>query len=511
MVERELHVSTVTSERGATAVIVAGSLVLLMGIAAFAVDLGAQQNSRRGDQTAADVGAMAGAVGALSGVGEIRDQALSYVRKNLDTDYSDAEWSTLWTSCTDPDLVGINANGFNFAPVPRPPAWGGGTLPCLSIDPAGFVRVRVPQQIIDTSFAPVVGVDELESSASAIARLAPRSASGVLPFGLTSTAGNGQHVCLSSGPTGLAVDPCTGSVTGNFGTIKGRLFGNAELGTTTNCTASPANQVLATNIAVGMDHLIVTDPDGLTANEVRDVCFNIGVDTLNTDPGFAQGVETGLATGPIDAPAAPRLQQGSNGKVSVINNSRRLDNRPLWDYIDGSLPGALAPTSGAIPSSCVRSTFLGSNPDSNWDSDPELEAANSFEHMARCLSDYASGGWTTPMFSPSLANSPRFSYTPQFWEPTLGTGNDWRHVLRFKAVFIQGTWWKKGNEWIVFHPGEDCRDEADLPRTNCVGSGNWSMTQMSSFVIPDTALPAELRGSTGPGGGLNPYDFELYR
>ena len=165
------------------------------------------------------------------------------------------------------------------------------------------------------------------------------SPGGVLPFGLPSGAGAGIQACLSSGPTGLTSDPCTGSVTGNFGTIKARQFGNTFLGyAAPNCQAAPAPKVLAQNIAVGIDHIVVTDPDGLPANEVRDECFNNFVDTLDTDPGFANnGTEEGLV-GPVPTIG---LQPGvvftarlkKNGPFATIFNNHQVNDQPLWHYL----------------------------------------------------------------------------------------------------------------------------------------------------------------------------------
>ena len=49
-------------ERGATAVLVAASLFMLMGFAALVVDVGAGFNERRQDQSAADFAVLGGAL-----------------------------------------------------------------------------------------------------------------------------------------------------------------------------------------------------------------------------------------------------------------------------------------------------------------------------------------------------------------------------------------------------------------------------------------------------------------
>ena len=73
------------SERGAAAILIASCLVLLLGMAAFAIDYGFGLNERRVDVAAADIGVMAGAVESLGTTADIRDQILSFTRLNLAT------------------------------------------------------------------------------------------------------------------------------------------------------------------------------------------------------------------------------------------------------------------------------------------------------------------------------------------------------------------------------------------------------------------------------------------
>lgn len=486
-------------ERGATAILVAASVIVLMGFAAIAVDLGAGYTERRQDQTAADVGVMAGAVDTLGTNAQIRDQVLDFTRRNLSRTYTNAEWQSAWETCSDSELSGLNASGFNFITVPAPTGWTVSRIDCISIDPAGFVRVRVPDQVTETTFGRVIGSTELVTSADAIARLRSRGSGGILPFGVLAGAAEGDHICLRDNSGGLAEPPCDGPSSGNFGAIESMLYGNVGMGTTKNCNGSPKSDVLAINIALGLDHRVVPDADGSTSNEVRDTCGNIDAgltpDTLNTFQGLSNGMPEGLATGPVPGGFTPRLQQGSNPKVNVHGFS--LDNRPQWYYIDGSL------TSADVPASCVKSSFNTTNADFDWDGDGIDDPPNSWQHMSACLQAYAAGSYTTPLFLETIRESPRFAYVPQFWENTWPSGNsEDRHIRRFKAVWLQTTWWKKGNTVDRFDPGET----GPFP-----AGGNWALRQLSGILIPDSTLPQDLRGDPPPFGGLEPFRPELYR
>ena len=488
--------------------VIALSLFLLIGFAAVAIDLAVGFNERRQDQTAADVGVMAGAIETLGPNTLIRDKILDFTRRNVIATYSNADWQTRWETCSDPERATLNASGNNFVPVAAPAGWSVATLDCISVDAGGFVRVNLPDLEFSTTFGKVLGISELQTSADAIARIANRGGGGILPFGLVSGAGEGTHVCLRDSAGGHAEEPCDGPDAGNFGAIESPHYGTQPGGPTRNCTGSPKKDILAVNIAIGVDHRIVVDPDGVIANENRDTCGVMDAgntpDTLNTFTGLSQGLVEGLATGPVPGGHTARLQQGPNPKRNVHGAS--LDDKPLWRYID---PAVQSTAGDDIPPECERSTFDNSvHPDFDWDGDGTLDRPESWEHLSACLTTYVNGNggshpapYTSVLFLDTLNESPRFAYVPQFHESSFGSGNEWRHVARFKATWLQATWWKKGGTIDVFHPGE----AGSFP-----SSGNWSLIQLSGIVIPDTTLPTELRGAAAS-GGINPYVTELYR
>ena len=137
----------------------------------------------------------------------------------------------------------------------------------------------------------------------------------------------------------------------------------------------------------------------------------------------------------------------------------------------------LGNTADDAPASCDPATFNGNGTiDFNSDGTPDdfnadgiPDTASSWKHMSICFRQYVgdldfngsveSTPSTAIIFDISiLDNRARFAYVPQFWETTLGTGNTWLHILRFKAVYLQTTTWKKGNAQAEFHhPGENCQ------------------------------------------------------
>jgi hypothetical protein len=487
------------------------SIFVLIGFAAIAIDLSVGFNQRRQDQTAADIGVMAGAIETLGPNTKIRDLILDFTLRNVVATYSSADWQARWEGCTDPERATLNASGFSFVPVTAPAGWSPAVIDCISIDAGGFVRVNLPELEFDTTFGGLLGVDQLQTKADAVARIASRGGGSILPFGLLVTAGEGENVCLRDTAGGISEPPCDGTNTGNFGAILSPHYGSQPDGPAKNCTGSPKSDVIAVNIAYGIDHRIIPDPDGLTANEVLDTCTNMDngltPDTLDTFTGISQGVPQGLATGPVPGGITdPLLQQGANPKRNVYGYS--LDDKPLWEYIDPSLSASTAGVD--IPVICERVTFDNSNPQVDWDGDGTLDDAESWEHLSKCLETFVNGDggghpapYTTPLFVENLKESPRFGYVPQFWEDSWPSGTSApRHVWRFKATWLQTTWWKKGTTTVAFNPGES---------GTFSGGGNHALIQLSGIIIPDAALPNVLRGNPPPGGGVNPFKPELYR
>ena len=183
-------------ESGAVLVVVALTLVMLMGFAAFAVDVGNQYAHRRQAQNTADAAALAAAV-ELSRPGgsaqDALDQAISFVDQNTTISYSASDWVN---ECSDAEPLPRTAAGLSLTPA----------TPCVSFG-VNEVRVSLPVGEIDTYFAGVVGVDSLRVTAAANATWKFPGQGNPPPFVATAGASGGDEICLRTNPSPNALPP----------------------------------------------------------------------------------------------------------------------------------------------------------------------------------------------------------------------------------------------------------------------------------------------------------------
>ncbi len=510
-------------ERGATAILVAGSLILLMGMAAMAVDFGAGVNDRRQNQTASDTAAVAGALSMFNSQ-DLVNQALGRARSNLRVQYTDAQWRTLWQACTDPGRPA------NFVRVSAPAAWGGGTLDCISRN-AAFLRVTLPTQIYETAFGGAVGLRQLRTGATTIATIHPNNGTGLLPFAVRGGVPTGE-VCLDSG-TGSSVPPCDGSEAGSFGNIAPPLFGDPFLGSPQRCSGqTSANNNVAAAIAMGIDHLIFAFPpahwatstwsptDNTSNNDVRsnpntfrDECIEVaGADTALPVDGVGNPintvwVDTGNSTKDDVTKGLVSNTTFFDGKKSRLwrvpatkangqpwptdtvysaGEVWKLDDRPLWDFLVAN---------ANAPSSC------------------QPGAVTDTPTMLTCFSAYQAmvdDPGVTPgvIFSDELLLSPRFGVAPQLWHRNLGSGQSLRPVESFRPVFINRILFKgKGSNLEEWYP-----DGIDAPicqvfKDEC---NPLTVDQVTAFVFPKGSVSAAVEGYY-PGGDPNDLQVSIYQ
>jgi hypothetical protein len=506
----------VNPERGASAIVVAISMLVIMGFAALVIDLGAGFNQRAQDQSAADAGVMAGALQA-SFLGEtntaIAQQVVDYVRSDVDATITDADWE----ACQD--------TGHLAQSLPAP--WNPGiTLQCVSRS-ASSIRVRVPNQEIATTFGKVLGESEIQTSAFAEATVDTGAGiSPILPYGIAGGTGSGE-LCFGTSPSGTAIPPCSGPSSGTFGTLLSEFFG--DFYGAVDC-GNPGSVEIATASALGVDHFIdiwvdrtgvgVTpgDPhpgDTFVLNVLpetnRDACNDVGgvaepddafpLNTVRVDSGFpSNAMESGLVSndtfvGPDGVVFPSRLQQTSvayhpGGAGKVANDTRtvvkkraganetlwELDNNGPWDYLNNN---------ASAPPTCQTAAYTG------------LSTVDKIAKFNSCLSSYNSANGV--IFDDLIATSPRFAWAPQYWYDLPTTGLSWEPVEQYRMVFIAGVYFNCSAVTcgVIFYP------DADESSEMCDGSGGHcqelSLDQFSAWVLPDSAMPESIRGSF-PGG-----------
>jgi hypothetical protein len=521
-----------SAERGASAIFIAFTMVLLMGMAALVIDAtGAGFNERRQSQAAADTSVMAGALGFVlqeTDVDKVRN-ALEIARSNLRTDFSDAEWQAAWESCTDPDIGAVDlglTNPIAFSPMPNPfAAPTTATLECVSRS-SSFMRVVLPDQFVGTTFGRIIGFDSITTGAEAVARIEPREGhSGLLPFGIPGGSSAGE-ICLSTSPSGTAEPPCQGPSAGGFGTINSEFFGDF-FGTAT-CD-NPGAAELEQNIALGIDHFVDVWPNALGVTEGSphpgdvavggypdvsyDQCRLVGGVKQPQQPGHefppnAHRVDTGFPSGPVENGLIsdntylgdPSLLQNTGNPTQDVVKRRQganntvyeLDDRGPWEYLVGS-----------FSPECTSSTY-----ETLTTTEQKIILFN------QCLVNYASAGATVDIFEESILESPRFAWAPQYWHAASTSGVSWQPVKTYRMVFLGGLWFNcsAGSCGALFYPDEaDENGNAEI----CDASGPsncslLSLNQLSAWLLPDEAVPASVSGAF-PGGSPTPFQTTLYR
>lgn len=437
-------------DKGATVVLLAVLLFLLVGVAAVAVDLARGWTERRQDQTSVDIAAVAGALSFDTNETTIASQVMSTTRMNLDTIYSDADWDHLWTACAGPPPSG-------FVPVTHSSL---GTIDCIALNPS-YLWVKLPEQIVETSFGKALGVDQLATGAEATVTLLDDSGKGALPFALLANAGAGE-VCLDAG-TGKVEPPCDGNESGSFGNIAPPLFGNPHLGTSPSCKhQTSAKNHVADSIAMGTDHVIWTfsesdwkatgwSPDDNTGKKEvdkktnLDECVDTGGDIAqagdgmpinavyvdtgnNTKTDVTEGMMTG--TGFADGGDA-RLTRSTNTRLV---NGIGLDNTALWEHLLDVSEHNIDECNGSVINSMS-------------DIDDKNDA------MRNCLelydTKYTSGSGPI-IFSNSIVDAPRVGVAPRLWHNNLGSGVSFRPVRLFDVIYIHGLWFNDKKKTVFF-------------------------------------------------------------
>lgn len=529
------------SDRGASAMLLAFSMVLLMGIAAVVIDAtGAGFNERRLDQTGADVAAMAGAVELVTGgsVQEIVDEIVTYVDTNV-RPVSQTEWE----ACTDDPADQLTLVVSTDFPSVTP------STECISFDFLERIRVNLPGQEVETTFGAVLGFDSLTVSAEAEALgiVFPGGGAGP-PFVALNGSSGGEQICLrtsSSGPPvpplmegngpatpaslGTEPDPCDDTVydpaSQFFGVLDPLVYFNNATGEVT-CKSNLTEYL----IARGIDHplssfepdYVVGSSDPYGSEVTQDDCSPEAVPGVNTMP-----LKTGLSASELrcgmltsqGGTCANSVSPGAAGGNSVparlhvgpyVQNSytflgERMDNEALWNFLE-------TPTGSTNwPAACTSIYNERSNP--SWD------YFDKKDEMISCLQSWNAPGHDV-LFSADLITTPRFAWIPLLAESNLSTepgpcplggGSNCVHFNAFQPVYLQTlytliTGGSGGGDCDPGGPGQRWGRHDAGQEEDC-GKSNGNLDRLSSIVLECAMLPGDIcEAAPGfpPAGDPNP-------
>ncbi len=492
-------------ERGASAVLVAASMLMLIGFAALAVDGGIVFDDRRQQQSAADVGSLAAlqfarttiasslaACNAETGIDYAAcrgaEETIEIVNDNLNNRFALADWA----ACSDPNKPAEYTQASTLSP-------------CINFTVnLKKVRVQLPTTAVDTSFAGAIGFNSVNVSAFAEAGADLDQSAAITPFAVGPTGAGSSHACLFANPAiVLNVDPCNGPTEGNFGYLDVSLYGNDTTGTAQTCGAAFLMQKLSANIILGTDHPLEEEwkIPGSIVNDVAN-CPNWGtpVDELMTQTGNST---TGLENGLFYGNASPAfegkllckgtLSSDTSGEYApykleslrcedVLNAYPEfLDHTPLWDYIivaanSEVIGGACAPGGGAIKNRA---------------------------EMVACLDGWKAwsvinGPHTMSLFLDDLEYAPRFAAIPILdTDPSSGAGNYLINdilPMYFETLLVKCN---ANSCQFVHSPGEPFTGSVDpcpIPLTDTDSSCGWTavgtkkVSALTGFILTEDML-----------------------
>jgi hypothetical protein len=525
-------------EAGLTIVIVTLALLVLMIFAAFAIDMGAAYNERRQDQSAADAGVLAAARRVANGEGRAVAvaEALEISREDVDSPRSVAAWAADFLS----DCPETPPAGYTATPA----------TPCVSFSFNNQrVRVHMPDMEVRSSFARVLGIDFIHTSAFAEAGLRIAASSDILPYGLPGASANGNEVCIKVVGGQLDnLDPidhypyggCGGDendpASGNFRRLDAAIYGNFDMGTATisNVPYCPpggsglnADDVVAINTAFGIDHILTRHPAPNTNadDHPADIddwgrCpdFGAGPNLVHTQTGTtSSGLTRGLSAANVASSGrAGRLVGATSYTTEVVRSGNPpWEVAPLWEFID--------PLETDLPPICKRASFDDTATDATllslgvpvpppWrslvpttiapypiaPSSPAERGNESKAHMLLCLTAYAAGTGFDTLFGLDTDGDPdnrlfdiqttnRFGFVPVL--AGEAESNEFR-IDYFAPVYLDTAYFQCNAFGCNYYhgPGESSRETLATPIPN-----PRTMDALSAYFLQTAGvLPVEI-------------------
>jgi len=544
-----------------TLVFVALLLVVLMVFAAFAVDLGLIMNERRQDQGAVDSSAMSAAVVALGG-GDLQ-AAVNEVLAQAAFDVNRAITDQQWIDCRDTPPAAYVHTAVSLSLTPR--------TPCISwtVD-FSKMRVRLPDQVLKTSFARVIGIDTLSTRAFAEVEFVPRTEGGAaLPFVALAGASTGQHICIrtsSSGdpPTQMVgngpgnpatvgvpatpgqtndADPCDGTVydpgSSTFGTLTPRDYkGGCDTqndnvmeaimqGTDhpTGFFADPPFSIpnggtssAAQTARVGSDNDVHVDGPGprCTTFMPNTIEMNSGLSAGNLRCALVSPRNSDVCSANGNANNTPRMKRATSLQSNVFVGES-IDNTPAWEYFTSS---------SNLPTSCKDLRTAHQTNDVDWDFYDRREA------FLECLDDWNKNSHDQ-LFTEAIGGSPRLAYVPQIAERRLCDAQDppanctptlaFAHVNSYLPIFLNKLYVNAGGnslgcEILDLRPHSWYMQEAGQTFPLGCGPSNGAIDRLSAIVFDCAMLPKAicdpdlLPGIPGNDGSIQTiFEARLFR
>lgn len=410
-----------SNEVGATAVLVAASMVLLMGMAALVVDYGLGLSERRLDQNVADAAVMGGAIVTIQTAD--MDNGVTEIKRLVDANLGRTVDNTAWQACVDADQLA-------YTPDP-----GNECISWETGDDTVVFRVRVPKQDTETTFGKVLGVDTLTTDAFAEATLEVSPDGKILPFGLFASNASGTEACLkdTSGPA--LPPPCDGPSIGQFGPFEVYKYAPGP-----SFCASTSN-VFRYSVGLGIDHPMSSyEPDYVLGNpEARENC-TAGVpvpvpDTVQGGTGnkvteIGDGLVSGATVfgGTLTFPG--RLAQAGSTATIGLNGPGPgvgINNQPIWDwFIPGNTCHIAAAAAVGIPAKKLASLA--------------------------CIEAWSATNGA--IFNNGFINAQRLAFVPNYAESTPAPGGFY-HINQFLPVYLESLYIQSSGTFVVHSPGEE--------------------------------------------------------
>lgn len=489
-------------ERGASALLLTSALLLLMGMAAIAIDLGAGFNERRQDQSAADAAALAAGLQLVLGrsTDAAVDEAKALVDTNLGISIADPSLSSAWADCMDPEFLGFPGEPEDYDLHPD--------QPCVSFETSanGFVevRVRVPTQSTATSFGRVLGVATLDTTAIGVARVEPLLQNGAFPSSVFLNATGGDTACIKSTAGGLQ-GSCGDPDTGSFGDFNPYFYFevNPSPGPT-ECASGDAPGALGYVMATGIDHPLGTTlkDQGTLVNGSDCPDGPLNPHLVNPGGGYSPAdITNGLVTGGTfdSTDFSGRLAVPSSG-MTVFDQP--IDNTPLWSYMTAAL--AAAADIAIVDADSTYADYGDFSACSDAEAASDTAAYDSAEYadaeadLALCLREYAENNidLDAGIFGTDLYDSPRLTVVPRFWEDVAkGSNNCCYSIKDFVPIYFNALWTPHSSKWdcdgVFVQDGDYCMHkpgwEGKIDRSG--GGGKERITSADAIVLTCEMLP----------------------